>query len=109
MGAIPAKKVKVQKMIEVTAWEVSDEVLKAADDAFKEMVRYENLGEWMLKKLNDVGMSIVDLSKRTRVPIETLLEIAKMPGHLSGPNADIEDIIGKVLMRADIERRCRNV
>ena len=106
-GAIPARKVK--KMIEVTAWEIPDEVVKAADDAIAELGEYDNFGEWVLKKLDDVGMSLVDLSKRTRLPMVTLVEIAHMPGHLSSPNADIEDKIGKVLMRADIERRCKNV
>jgi hypothetical protein len=106
-GAIPAKKVK--KMVEVEVWDIPDEVAKVAEEAFAELGKHEHFGQWMLDTMKSTGLSLTDISKRTRLPISTLLEIAKMPGYLSGPNVDIEEKIGKVLMRADIERRCKNV
>ncbi len=101
-GAIPARKVK--KVIEVEVWEISEDVAKAADDTFAEMVTNDNFGEWMLKVMSETGMTMKDLSKSTRISIYSLLDIARSPGH---PDADIEENIGKILMRADIERRCK--
>jgi hypothetical protein len=103
-GAIPAKKIK--RMVEVTAWDIPDEVAKAADDAIAELVTYENFGEWMIQKMKDTGLTIKDVSKRTRIAGITLLEIANSPGF---PDAGIEEQIGNVLMRADIERRCKKL
>jgi len=107
-GDIPAKRVKVQKIVEIYAWDISDDVVKAAGEALDEMFKYDNFGEWMTDIVERLGLTWQDLAKRTKLPIWTLEEVARMPGHLSGSNVDIEEKIGKVLVRADIERRCAN-
>ena len=105
---LPAKKVKVKKIVEVDAWEINDEVLQVFSDALADMARLEHFGSWMIETAERLGLTFQDLSKRTKLPVNTLLEVAKMPGHLSGENAEIEDRIGRVLIRAEIEKRCNN-
>ena len=112
-GAIPAKKVKkqveVKKLIEVEAWEIPDEVVQVAYDAIDEVARYENFGQWMVEKIEELGLTAQELSKRTKLPMITLATIARMPNYLSAEDAEIEERIVKVLLRADIERRCKHV
>jgi hypothetical protein len=105
-GQIPARKIKVQKIVEVEAWEIPDNVVQAAGEALGNLVKYDNFGEWMIDTAARLGLNVQDLSKRTQLSVFTLREIARMPGYLSESDAEIEDRIGKVLMRADIEKRC---
>lgn len=107
-GQLPAKKIRVQKIVEVDAWEISDEALQAFSDALAEMARLENFGVWMIETAERLGLTMEDLSKRSKVSVRALLEIAQMPGHLSGSDAEIEDRIGRALIRAEFKKRCNN-
>jgi excisionase family DNA binding protein len=105
-GQIPATKVRMQKIVEVNAWEIPDEVVEAAKESMGVLLKYENFGEWMVDTTHRLGLSMQDLAKRTKLPMSTLEYIMRMSGYLSASDQHIEDAIGKVLMRADIERRC---
>jgi excisionase family DNA binding protein len=104
-GQVPANKVRIKKIVEVEAWEIPDEVVAAANKAFNDMSDYENFGEWMIDTSKELGLTLQDLSKRAKVPIETLIEVARMPGYLSAEDQEVEERIGKVLMRAIIEKK----
>ncbi len=105
-GQLTAEKIRVQKIVEVDAWEIPDEALQAFSDALVEMARLEHFGVWMIETAERLGLTLGDLSKRTKVSVHALLEIARTSGHLSGSNAEIEDRIGRALIRATIEKRC---
>ena len=109
VGAIPANKVKVKKVVEVEAWEIPNDVVEAAYGAIDEVARHENFGEWMVKKAKELGLTHQELSRRTKLPMVTLATVAQMPNYLSAEDTEIEERIVKVLLRADIERRCRHV
>jgi len=104
-GQIPAEKVRVKKVIEVDAWDIPDSVVKAANQSLEDMAKYENFGEWMINTSNELGITLQDLSKRTKLPIETLIEVSRMHGYLSAEDQEIEERIGKVLMRGIIEKK----
>ena len=108
-GSIPANKVKVKKVVEVEAWEIPDDVVEAAYGAIDELAMHENFGQWMVEKIEELGLTAQELSKRTKLPMITLATIARMPNYLSAEDAEIEERIVKVLLRADIERRCKHV
>jgi len=105
-GQLPAKKVRVQKTITVDAWEIPDNVVRAANESLDEFGRHENFGEWMVETADRLGLTMQDLSKRTKLTVEALGYVARSPGLLSHSNQDIAETIGKVLLRVDIERRC---
>lgn len=107
MGAIPAEKRKV--MIEVEAWEIPDDAIQAADDALRELGRYDHFGDWMLEKADELGLTLQDLSKRTRVPLHILEEISRTPGWLKPEAEEIEQKIASALLRVTIQRRSGNV
>jgi len=108
-GQLPAQKVRMKKVteVEVDVWDIDNDAVQAARNSFADLSKYDHFGIWMIETAGKLGLNLRKISKRTRIPLATLVEIAKTPGHLSGLNADIETKIGDLLMRVDIERRYR--
>ena len=105
-GQIPAQRIRVQKTIEVEVWDIDDSMVKAAKRAFDGLCKHENYAQWVYDTAKRLGLTLQDLAKRTKLPIGTLVELGTTRGYLSASDQEIEDRIGKVLMRADIEKRC---
>ena len=103
-GQLPARRAKAQMIVK--DWEIDNEVVKAAAEAINNLSQFENYCEWVYDTAERLGLSLQDLAKRTKLSIGTLVELGTTRGYLSASDQEIEDVIGRVLMRADIEKRC---
>jgi len=103
-GQLPARRAEAQMIVK--DWEIDNGVVKAAAEAISNLCKYENYCEWVYETAERLGLTLQDLAKRTKLPIGTLVELGTTRGYLSASDQEIEDRIGKVLMRADIEKRC---
>jgi predicted transcriptional regulator len=80
-------------------------VVQAAHDALMKIGKHEHFGDWMAEEVEELGLSLQELSKRTGLTLHALAEVARMQGYLSEDDQEIEHRIVAALLRASLERK----